>query len=144
MDSLTLAATAVAATIMTKFWEKTGEKLGEKVFTEAENFLTSLKKRSPETASAIEKGTTESLDYSQVVLEVTALTETDIEIATATRTLAVIATDESNQELTEKVQAILETLSSQKQTSQNLNKLAEKIGLVAYGGTISIQTLNVD
>lgn len=55
MDPLTLAATAIAATIMTKFWEKTGEKLGEKVFIESERFLGTLRKKSPETVTATEK-----------------------------------------------------------------------------------------
>jgi len=47
MEPLTLAATAIAATIITKVWEKTGEKLGEKLFDESEKFLASLGKKSP-------------------------------------------------------------------------------------------------
>jgi hypothetical protein len=144
MDPLTVAATAVAATVMTKAFEKTGEKLGEKVFDQSEKFLTSLRRKSPETASAIQKMPQEPLDFGQAVLEVDALAKTDTELAAAIQGLAATAEQDPNPRLAEMVQIIISTLRSQQPTVQNMGKLAEKIGLVVQGGSVSIQNLNVD
>ena len=143
MEPLTLAATAIAATMMTKFWEKTGEKLGEKVFTESENFLGALKKKSPETVTAIENASTKPLNYGQAVLEVEALAVKDMEIFQSMKAL-IEATEEShNLELLTKIQEMVETLKSQEPTAQNPGKIAEKIGLVVYDGTVSVENLNL-
>ena len=144
MDPLTLAATAIAATIMTKFWEKTGEKLGEKVFTESEKFLGALKTKSPETVTAIEKAPEQPLDYGQAVIEVQALAERDLEIAEAIQALALAVEQEPNPKVTDIAQEIINALKTQQPTVQNAGKLAEKIGLVVQGGNVSIQNLNVD
>jgi hypothetical protein len=144
MDPLTVAATAVAATVMTKAFEKTGEKLGEKVFDRSEKFLASLMRKSPETASAIQKMPQEPLDFGQAVLEVDALAKTDTELASAIQVLATTAEQDPNPRLAEMVQVIISTLRSQQPTVQNMGKLAEKIGLVVQGGSVSIQNLNVD
>lgn len=144
MDPLTIAATAVAATVMTKAFEKTGERLGEKVFDQSEKFLTSLRIRSPETASAIQKAPQEPLDFGQAVLEVDALAKTDPELADTIQLLAATAEQDPNLKLAEIVQEIITTLKSQQPTVQNMGKLAEKIGLVVQGGNVSIQNLNVD
>lgn len=143
MDPLTLAATAIAATIMTKFWEKTGEKLGEKVFTESEKFLGALKKRSPETATAIEKAPEQPLDYGQAVLEVQTLAERDFEIAEVIQALVLAAEEEPNAKLTSITQEIINALRNQQPTVQNAGKLAEKIGIVVQGGSVSIQNIDV-
>lgn len=50
MEPLTLAATAIAATIMTKFWEKTGEQLSEELFETGEALFKALKQRAPQAA----------------------------------------------------------------------------------------------
>lgn len=144
MDPLTIAATAVAATVITKAFEKTGEKLGEKVFDQSEKFLTSLRRQSPETASAIQKAPQEPLDFGQAVLEVDALAKIDSELADTIQILAATAAQDPNPRLTEMVQTIISTLKSQQPTVQNMGKLAEKIGLVVQGGSVSIQNLNVD
>ena len=144
MDPLTIAATAVAATMMTKAFEKTGEKLGEKVFDQSEKFLTSLRIKSPETASAIQKVPQEPLDFGQAVLEVDALAKTDSELAKTIQVLAATVEQDPNLKLAKIVQEIITTLKSQQPTVQNMGKLAEKIGLVVQGGSVSIQNLNVD
>ena len=54
-DPVTLSAATIATLIATKAFEKTGEQLSEKVWGLVENFLTSLKRRDPHTATAIEK-----------------------------------------------------------------------------------------
>ena len=143
MDPLTLAATAIAATVMTKFWEKTGEKLGEKVFIESNNFLSSLSKRSPEIATAIEQLPKQPLDYGQAVLEVEVLARKDVEISESMKTLVQAVIADPNADLTAKIQEIIKTLKTQEPTLQNLEKLADKIGLVVYGGNITIENLNV-
>ena len=144
MDPLTIAATAVAATVMTKALEKTGEKLGEKVFDQSEKFLTSLKRKSPETALAIQKTPQEPLNFGQAVLEVDALARTDTELANEIQLLASTAEQDPDPRLAEAVQSIINTLKSQQPTVQNMGKLAEKIGLVVQGGSVSIQNLSVD
>ena len=144
MDPLTIAATAVAATMMTKAFEKTGEKLGEKVFDQSEKFLTSLRIKSPETASAIQKVPQEPLDFGQAVLKVDALAKTDSELAKTIQVLAATVEQDPNLKLAKIVQEIITTLKSQQPTVQNMGKLAEKIGLVVQGGSVSIQNLNVD
>lgn len=142
MDPLTLAATAIAATIMTKFWEKTGEKLGEKVFTESEKFLSALKRKSPETVTAIENAPEQPLDYGQAVIEIQSLAERDFEIAEAMQALAWAANEEQNPKLSSIAQEIICALKNQPPTIQNSSKLAEKIGLVVQDGNVSIQNLN--
>jgi len=143
MDPLTMAATAIAATIMTKAFEKTGEKLGEKVFDQSEKFLTPLRCKSPETASAIEKAPEEPLDYGQAVFEVNALAKVDPEMASTLQVFAEVVEQDSNKKLAEIIQEIITTFKSQQPTVQNLGKLAEKIGLVVQGGNVSIQRIDV-
>lgn len=58
-DPVTLSVAAIATLIATKAFEKTGEQLSEKVWGLVENFLTSLKRRDPHTATAIEKVATQ-------------------------------------------------------------------------------------
>ncbi len=54
-DPVTLSAAAIATLIATKAFEKTGEQLSEQVWDLVGNFLTSLKRKDPHTARAIEK-----------------------------------------------------------------------------------------
>jgi cell division protein FtsN len=144
MDPLTLAATAVVATVLTKALEKTGEKLGEKVFDKSEKFIASLKKSSPSTVVAIEKASEQPLDYGRAVLDVDAVSKKDPEVAEAVEALALAAQEDQNQKLAWMILEVLNTLKNQPPTIQNLEKLAEKIGLVVQGGNVTIQTLNVE
>ena len=145
MDPLTLAATAIAATIMTKAFEKTGEKLGEAVIGQSGKFLSSLKRKSPETANAIELAQEEPLNYGLAVLELDAIAKKDLDLASEVQTLASLAISEPNPRLHEVIQEIISTLKSQQPTVHNFGKLAEKIGLVVQpGGRVSIQTFHMD
>jgi hypothetical protein len=145
MEPLTLAAIAVATTVITKALEKTGEKLGEKVFNQTEQFVASLKHKSPQTITAIEKIPEAPLDYSRAVLEIEALAKADPEIAEELKTLVKVATEDPNAKLIEAIQEIETALKSQTQESntKKLSKLAEKIGVVVYNGTVSIENLNL-
>ena len=144
MEPLTLAAIAVATTIMSKALEKTGDKLGEKVYEQTEKFVTSLKNKSPQTITAIENIPEAPLDYGRAVLDIEELAKADPEVAEDLKILAAVATEDPNAKLINAIQEIVTTLKSQSQESktQKLSKLAEKIGLVVYGGTVSIENLN--
>ncbi len=91
-----------------------------------------LKRKSPDTGSAIEIAAQnpelikqQPEDYGEAVLieKVDSAAKSDAEIATA-------------------VQALADAVKSQPSTVQNLTKLAEKIGLVVQGGSVSIENLN--
>lgn len=144
MEPLTLAATAIAATIMAKFWEKTGEKLSEELFEKSEEFYKSLKRKAPETASSIEKATHTPAKYGQAVLEVQAIAQKDAELAADMQVLAIAAQQEPNVALQQVIQEVLATLQNQQPTVQNIGKVAEKIGLLVQGGTVNIQNLSID
>lgn len=144
MEPITLAATAIAATVMTKFWEKTGEKLSEELFEKSEYFYESLKQKSPKTALAIEKSSQVPLDYGRAVLEVREIAEQDTELTRKMKTLAVAARQEPNEKLQQIIQEILHTLQNQQPTVQNIGKIADKIGLLVQDGTVNIQNFSVD
>jgi len=144
MDPLILATTAIATTLATKFGEKTGEQLSETVFEKTGQFLANLKRKAPKTASALEKTPQEPLDYGQAILEVHEVAQTDPDLATALKTLAAAAQQDPNPTLQQLLQDLNTSLKNQPPTVENIGKLAEKIGLVVQGGSVSIQTLNVD
>lgn len=147
MEPLTLAATAVAAMIMTKFWEKTGEKLGEKVFAESEKFVSTLKKKSPETVGAIKKASEQPLDYGHAVLELEAIVQQDDDVARAAKSLVAAAEVEQHPKLAELVKEVTANIQPQETSEQKISKLADtiqKIGMVAINSPISIQTFHMD
>ena len=144
MEPLTLAATAIAATIMTKFWEKTGEKLSEELFEKSDDFYKSLKRKAPETALAIEKIPQNSSEYGQTVLEVRAIADSDVEFVEEMESLAAVAQREPNEKLQKVIEEILYTFQNQQPTVQNIGKVADKIGLLVQGGTVNIQNFSVD
>lgn len=144
MEPITLAATAIAATVMTKFWERTGEKLSEELFERSENFYESLKQKSPETALAIERSPQSPLDYGRAVLEVNAIAEQDISLLKEMEVLAMAAQQEPNDTVQQKIQDIITMLQNQTPTVQNVGKIADKVGLLVQGGTVNIQNISVD
>ena len=144
MEPLTLAATAIAATIITKFWEKTGEKLSEELFEKSEEFYKSLRRKAPQTAIAIEKAPQTPQEYGRAVIDISAIAERDSELAEEIQVLATVAERESNEFLKQIIQEILYTCQNQQPTVRNIGKIAEKIGLLVQGGTINIQNFSVD
>lgn len=135
MEPLSLTASAIATLVLTKALEKTGEKLGEKALEQGGRLMELLKHKSPETASAIELvaqrpelAEQQPLDYSEAVLveKVETVAKAEPEIASAIRDLA-------------------NTVKSQPQYMQQINKIAEtieKIGNVNQNSTIENQTFN--
>lgn len=129
MEPLTTAAIAIGSVVATKALEKTGEKVGEALFDKTSEFLSSLKKQSPDTVTAIEKAPEQPLDYGKAVLEVESAAKVNPEVDRTMQELAAAAKAEPNPKFNE----IL--------AMPNLQKLAEKIGQVVMpGGTGTIQT----
>jgi hypothetical protein len=147
MDPLVMAATAIAATIMTKFWEKTGEQLSEELFEKTEKFYKSLKKKSPKTALAIEQSQKQPLDYGKAVIDVEVLSQTDGELQASVKELASAAEAEQNPQLAELVQEVSQNIDPQATPEQKIAKLADtiqKVGMVAINSPISIQNFHMD
>jgi flagellar biosynthesis/type III secretory pathway M-ring protein FliF/YscJ len=133
MEPVELTAAAIATLFLTKALEKTGEKLGEEAFKQGGKLLQLLKRKSPETASAIEKvvqnpelAEQQPQDYGVAVLieKVEETAKAEPEVAAALRDWANV-------------------VQSQGSTIQNFTKLAEKIGMVVQGGQVNIDTFNV-
>ena len=142
-----MAATAIAATIMTKFWEKTGEQLSEELFEKTEKFYKSLKKKSPQTALAIEQSQEHPLDYGKAVIDVEVLSQTDGELQESVKALAAAAEAEQNPKLTELVKEVSQNVNPQETPEQKIAKLADtiqKVGMVAINSPISIQNFHMD
>lgn len=108
MEPVALTAAAIATLVLTKAIEKSGEKLGEAVLEQGGKLLSLLKRKSPNTATAIEKvaenpelATQQPLDYGEAVLvkKVEKAAGEDSEIETA-------------------VQAVVDAMKSQAQMTQ--------------------------
>ncbi|MGJ5634439.1 tetratricopeptide repeat protein, partial [Nostoc sp. CALU 1950] len=86
---LTLPAVALTTLILRKAFEKTGEKLREKVLEECNKLLSLLRKKEPKTASAIELAQQQPLNYGQAYLvkQVEEAANKDPEIAQAVQAL---------------------------------------------------------
>lgn len=147
MEPIILAATAIAATIMTKAFEKTGEKLGEKVAEESGRFLKFLKRKDPETATAIELSSTQPLDYGKAVIDVSTLAKDDYDFLCILHDLAVAAQQDEDLRMSDMNQIILDTLGNKRNNLKNLPKLAEKIekiGVLNQNSTINNQANTIN
>jgi hypothetical protein len=125
-------AGAIATLVLTKAIEKAGETLGEKVMEKGGKLMQLLKRKSPDTASAIEVAAQhpelveqQPEDYGEAVLveKVESAAKSDSEIAEA-------------------VQALADAVKSQPQTSQSITNIAEKIYGNIQGGSIQNLTQN--
>lgn len=132
MEAFVIAA---VASILTKVIENTGETVGQKVWEKRAELMQLLKRKSPDTASAIELVTEnpelaqqQPEDYGEAVLveKVESAAKSDSEIAAA-------------------VQALADAVKSQPQSIEKITKIAdkvEKIGNVNQNTTIENQTFN--
>jgi hypothetical protein len=131
MEPLTTGAIAVATVLATKALEKIGENIGDTLSHKTQQFLELLKQRLPGTFAAIEKAPEQPLNYGQAVLEIETAATTDPNISQAIQELVAAAKAAQNP----KIADILAT--------PNLEKLADKIGMVVMsGGTGTINTMN--
>jgi hypothetical protein len=131
MEPLTTGAIAVATVLATKALEKIGENIGDTLSRKTQQFLELLKQRLPGTFAAIEQAPEQPLNYGQAVLEIETAAKTDPNISQVIQELVAAAKAEQNP----KIADILAT--------PNLEKLADKIGMVVMsGGTGTINTMN--
>ncbi len=132
MEPLTTGAIAVATVLATKALEKIGENIGDTLSHKTQQFSELLKQRLPGTFAAIEKAPEQPLNYGQAVLEIETAAKTDPNISQAIQELVAAAKAAQNP----KIADILAT--------PNLEKLADKIGMVVMsGGTGTINTMNL-
>ena len=132
MEPLTTGAIAVATLLATKALEKIGENIGDTLSHKTQQFLELLKQRLPGTFAAIEQAPEQPLNYGQAVLEIETAAKTDPNISQVIQELVAAAKAEQNP----KIADILAT--------PNLEKLADKIGMVVMsGGTGTINTMNL-
>jgi hypothetical protein len=131
MEPLTTGAIAVATLLATKALEKIGENIGDTLYNKTQQFSELLKQRLPGTFAAIEQAPEQPLNYGQAVLEIETAAKTDPNISQVIQELVAAAKAEQNP----KIADILAT--------PNLEKLADKIGMVVMsGGTGTINTMN--
>jgi hypothetical protein len=132
MEPLTTVAIAVATLLATKALEKIGENIGDTLTHKTQQFSELLKQRLPGTFAAIEQAPEQPLNYGQAVLEIETAAKTDPNISQAIQELVAAAKAAQNP----KIADILAT--------PNLEKLADKIGMVVMsGGTGTINTMNL-
>jgi len=132
MEPLTTVAIAVATLLATKALEKIGENIGDTLTHKTQQFSELLKQRLPGTFAAIEQAPEQPLNYGQAVLEIETAAKTDPNISQVIQELVAAAKAEQNP----KIADILAT--------PNLEKLADKIGMVVMsGGTGTINTMNL-
>ena len=142
MEPLITATVALGSIVATKALEKTGEKVGEALFEKTNKFLSSLKKKSPDTVTAIEKAPEQPLDYGQVVLEVEAVAKENPEFAQILESLVTTIQAERLPNLEPILQEIAQTLKSHPSTSETFN--IEKVVNFAKGNIrIETQTINL-
>jgi hypothetical protein len=131
MEPLTTVAIAVATLLATKALEKIGENIGDTLYNKTQQFSELLKQRLPGTLAAIEQAPEQPLNYGEAVLEIETAAKTDPNISQVIQELVAAAKAEQNP----KIADILAT--------PNLEKLADKIGMVVMsGGTGTINTMN--
>jgi hypothetical protein len=127
MDVTMFSATWIATLVITKAFEKTGEVLGEKALEQGGKLMQLLKRKSPDTARAIEvaaqnpKLPEQQQDNYEILVErVKLAAKADPEIAVA-------------------VQALADVVKSQQPIIQkNINIAENNRGNVAPGGNISV------
>ncbi|MFN5991822.1 MAG: hypothetical protein ACK6A9_02070 [Dolichospermum sp.] len=131
MEPLTTVAIAVATLLATKALEKIGENIGDTLYNKTQQFSELLKQRLPGTFAAIEQAPEQPLNYGQAVMEIETAAKADPNISQVIQELVAAAKVEQNP----KIADILAT--------PNLEKLADKIGMVVMsGGTGTINTMN--
>lgn len=127
-----ISATVIATLIATKAFEKTGDKLGEGVWVLVSKFLSTLKRKDPATAVAIEQ-----------VAQTPALAEQQAQTyGTATLMAKVEEAAKTDVEVQQAAAAIQTAVQAQPGAIVNLTKLAEKIVSVNQG-TIDTQNINI-
>lgn len=139
MEPIELSVAAIATLALSKFLDKTTEKvadnLGENVVDQGGKLWGLLKRKSPKAVAALKPAEDKPLDLGQAVLEVEAAVKADPEIAEAVEEVA--KTAETNSNIASEVQSLKKAIESLGPTFQNSAQLAEKINGVFQGNTIT-------
>jgi hypothetical protein len=133
MEPVTLTAAAIATLVFTKAGEKVGEKLGEKVVEQTGKLMEVLKRKSPDTASAIE--------VVQKNPELAQKVPSEYSVKVLAEKIETLAQKDS--EIREALQGITNEVNAQPQSIQSITNIAEKIGLVAPGSVFTGNTFNL-
>ncbi|PSB27295.1 hypothetical protein [Stenomitos frigidus] len=129
-----LTAATIATLIITKIFEKQGEKVGETVWAKGEQLLVLLRHKAWGTANAIE----------QVAQQPALAAEQPEEFGEAKLIGEVEQLAAADPEIKAAVEAVAAEATAQPGTIQNLTKLAEKIGVVNLGSiTNQTNTINL-
>lgn len=140
LEPFTPAVVAVATLILKKAFEKTGEKLGEAISSQANQLMQLIQRKPLPKTGAIEKED-QPIDFREAVIEVEAVSTTDAELKETVEKLAAIV--KADPQLAQSLPAYATALQqSQPSTVQNYGKLAEKIGMVVQGGTVNLDTMS--
>jgi hypothetical protein len=135
MEPLTPAVIAVATLILNKAFEKTGEKLGEAISSQAGQLMQLIKRKPLPKTGAIEKAD-QPIDFGEAVIEVEAVSSNDAELKEAVGRLAAIV--KADPQLAQLIPAYATALQqSQPSTIQNYGKLADEIKNVFQGNTFN-------
>jgi hypothetical protein len=136
MEPVTLTAiiTAIATTLSTKALEKTGENIGDTLWTLGGKFIKLLRQKNklPLLTSAVEGNEPQRLDYGQAVLELKAAAEADPEIAQAVVDVEA-AVNNKQSETAKEIQKLADEIKSQPSVINNFAKLAENLTIQKGG-----------
>lgn len=139
MEPLSSAAVVISSLIVTKAFEKTGEKLGEVFADRLGKFINLVKGKALPKTQAVE-AKAEAANYEEAVTELELATKSDTELNAVVLELA--QTVESDPSLLEKVRNTTVLVQDEPTIIQNQTKLAEKIGLVVQGGEVNIENFS--
>lgn len=132
VDPASLSAGAITVMIATKAFEKTGEKLSESTWNLVGRFLNSLKRKSPTTATAIER----------VARQPELAEEQPDNYGIAVLISKVEEAAKDDLEIQQDIQAIANAIQAKPETVANMTKLAEKIGVLVQGGYADFKGAN--
>lgn len=127
-----LTAGVIITLIATKAFEKTGEKLSESVWNQVDKFLTSLKRKDPQTAAAIE----------QVAQQPALAEQQPAQFGTAALSERVEAAIQSDPELQQIAEAVKAKINVKPSIVQNFTKMAEEIK--AEKGSMVAQQITIE
>ncbi len=139
MEPLSSAAVVISSLIVTKAFEKTGEKLGEVFVDKIGKFVSLIKSKALPKTKAV-NDTSGFANFTEAVNELESTAQSDAELSQAVRELNQAV--ESDPTLMEKIRNTAVLVKNEPNLIQNQAKLAEKIGLVVQGGTVNIENLN--
>lgn len=109
MEPLTTAVMALATILATKALEKTGENVGSLLCEKSSQFLSFLRKQSPDTVDAIEKSE-QPLDYGEAVLEIESAAKRNDEVAQLMQELVALSDENSPPNFTQFLRQIEESV----------------------------------